>query len=156
MAKTTRKRSTGSGGSKRVASLQTLAQAALGRRVPSLRMLAARHVPFARKRRPPARLVPRTHRTISGSDLYWNQANPGAFGNSAPPLEFAAYTTLMDEAIDHAGSDYEIMPVLRSTEQPRPHHTRESSSSSSSSGRQRRVRKRGRPRARGGGRRRGR
>lgn len=138
-----------------MASLQTLARAALGGRVPSLRRIAARHVP-AFPRGPPPRLEPRTHRMISGSDLYWNQALPGAPGTSAPPLERAVYTTLMDEAIDHAGSDYEIMPVLRSTEQPRPHHTRESSSSSSSSGRQRRVRKRGRPRARGGGRRRGR
>lgn len=117
----------------RVPALKTLAEAALGRRVPSLKALAADKATFPAQR-PAPRLQPRTHSMRDFEQLYNNQHPQNAWGPvTGEPLDPALFIRLMLEASDVHDDDFYYVPVVYDTVQPRPHHTRESSSSSSSS-----------------------
>ena len=121
----------------RVPPLKTLAEAALGRRVPSLKALAARRVDFS-ARRPEPRLEPRTHHITDFDQLWYNQ-NANVFAANrrrrvtGEPLDPVLYNLLMQEAYNVNDEEMYDVPVVYDTTQPRPHHTRESSSSSASS-----------------------
>ena len=115
----------------RVASLTDLARAALGQRVPSLRMLAANRLPRERKRRgPPGKPPPRTHTMMDMDkidDRRWDDIARGAYDWDAE------YDRLIDEAADVTEDPIYLVPIHFDTRQPRPHHAAASSSSSANS-----------------------